>query len=63
MPRREPVDRIIKKTDHWKLADRREYLIRVLQDEKGRWRRRRLALALRDITTKVLKQERRHERS
>jgi DNA-binding HxlR family transcriptional regulator len=60
---REPVARIISKTDHWPLAKRREYLIAALQCEKGRWRRKQIASALRDITTRVLKQELRHERA
>jgi hypothetical protein len=31
--------------------------------EKGRWRRKKIHEALRDITTRVLRQERRHERA
>lgn len=55
--RREPVARIIRKTDHWPLKDRRAHLIKVLQTEKQWHRRRVLTAALRDLTTRVLKQE------
>jgi len=60
--RREPVARIIKKVDHWPLADRRQHLIQVLEHEKGRHRRRLLCDALKDLTTRVLKQELRGRR-
>jgi DNA-binding HxlR family transcriptional regulator len=60
---RESVARIIRKTDHWPLAKRREYLIAALEREKGRWRRKQIAAALCGITTRVLKQELRHERA
>lgn len=53
----EPVQRIIDKTSHWPLKDRRRHLIEVLEHEKGRHRRKVLQDALRGITTKVLKQE------
>lgn len=57
----EPVERMISKTEHWPLKDRRRYLILALETERGRWRRRRLSDALRGITTKVLKQEMRRK--
>lgn len=59
----EPVARIIRKTDHWPLGKRREYLIAALELEKGRWRRKQLASALCRITTRVLKQEVRRDRA
>lgn len=58
-----PVSDIIAKTSHWPLAKRREYLILAMRCEKGRWRRRQLHEALRGITTRVIRQELRHERS
>lgn len=59
----EPVSRIIKKVDHRPIKEQRAYLILALECEKGRWRRKRLSAALRSITTRVLKQELRHERA
>lgn len=54
---REPVERLISKTSHWPLKQRRRYLIDTLQLEKGRWRRKQIATALAGITTRVLRQE------
>ena len=57
MARPQPVDWIIDKTSHWPLRDRREHLIQVLEAEKGRNRRQKLARALCQITTRVITQE------
>lgn len=59
----EPVSRIINKANHWPIAKRREYLILALECEKNRHRRRLITVALRDITTRVIRQELRHERN
>lgn len=59
----EGINRIIHKADHWPLEKRREYLIAAFRCEKTRHRRGKISKALRDITTKTLQQEIRHERS
>lgn len=59
---RETAQRLIDKTSHWPLKDRRRHLIEVLEAEKGRHRRKLIADALRGITTRILKQELRRTR-
>lgn len=53
----EPISHLINKTSHWPIGKRRKYLIAAMEYEKGRWRRRQIHLALRSITTKVLRGE------
>lgn len=59
----EGVNRIISRVSHWPLAERRQYLILAFKTEKSRHRRSKISKALREITTKVLQQKGRHERS
>lgn len=54
---REPVDKIVRKTSHWPLKERRRHLIDALKLEKGRHRHKLMAKALQDITTRVLRME------
>lgn len=55
--RRESIQHIINKTSHWPLAERRRYLILALKGESQRRRQGLIRKTLREITTRVLKQE------